>query len=178
MSGNDVRASITQAKFNESNSGCLFGQVFVVAIGLGVASGSWWVFGTALVGLIIALFIKRLAALICVAFALGWGYIGYVIGIEFIESNEAGIVIGILSFLVGLGTNLSGVQWSQDLTGVNEHDDDYEEDDKYDYNDKNGNDNHATHDNNTVSAFCHKCGNKVADGAFCSKCGTKLIRAK
>ena len=118
-----------------------------------------------------------MAIVICVAFALGWGFIGYAIGMAFAETTEAGIVLGILGFLIGLGANLSGVQWIHDMSGNYEKNniDGINIDHNYsDHHNEIGN--NADHDDYSESIFCHKCGNRVTEGIFCSKCGTKLMR--
>ena len=54
-------------------------------------------------------FIKPLAIIMSVVFALGWGSIGFALGREF-GPVSAGVVLAIIGFIVGLCINLSGVE--------------------------------------------------------------------
>ena len=154
-----LRKDFTQANFNESNSNFLFGQIFVVSVALGLIAGSWWIFGISLIGLIVILRFKKVAVLVCFVFALAWGGLGIVIGVAF-ESVGASVVLAIIGFLVGLGGNLSGLQWARDVAGLPD-DEDYE--DGYD------------EDSDEWDA-CEKCGTEyvIGETVFCSKCGNKL----
>lgn len=111
---NDVRKGITNAKFNEENSTILFSQITLLSIGLGIYFKSWWVFGGTILGFLIGLNIKPLAVIICILLSVGWGLVGYGIGLLF-ESNPASIVLAIIGLLSGLGTNFSGLQWVEDI---------------------------------------------------------------
>lgn len=71
-----MRASYTQARFNEKYSGVLPFQIFAVSVGLGLLTSSWWIFGIVLFGLMMSIFFKRLALIICVVFSVAWGGIG------------------------------------------------------------------------------------------------------
>jgi len=140
-----------------SNSNFLFGQILVVSVALGLITGSWWIFGISLIGLIVSLRFKKAALVVCFVFAFAWGGLGIIIGIAF-ESVGASVVLAILGFRVGLGGNLSGLQWARDVAGV--PDDEYYEDEEY------------LDDLDT----CENCGTEYVFGEviFCSKCGTKL----
>jgi len=108
-----LRAAINQANENEKNSNTFAFQVLIAAIALGILTSSWWVFGISLVALFICAYIRPLAIIMAVVFSLGWGGIGVGIGSLF-ESIPAMIVLGLIGFGIGLGVNLSGVQWFSD----------------------------------------------------------------
>ena len=161
---------------NEDFPGCLLGQTFLVSVGLGIASGSWIVFGIAYVGLLSSLFVRKLAIiaiLMCVAFTLGWGYIGYVIGMNVFESLEAGIVLGILGFMIGLIGNSGDLLSIRNMFGNNQIDNNVDHNSGEFFSDDH---NYVENSENNIYQFCHKCGNKVTEGMFCNKCGTKLMR--
>ena len=122
----DMRAGITQAQFNEQYSTIFFAQILIVSVGLGLLTWSWWVFGIVLFGLLISLFFKKIAVVICVTFSLCWGAIGLAIGL-LIGNVGAAVVLCILGFFIGLGVNLSGLQWAQDLTATDGGGDDIAE---------------------------------------------------
>ena len=154
----NVRRDFTQAKFNDENSTFLFGQILVVSIILGLVAQSWWIFGLVLIGLIVSLRFKKVALVVCFLLALAWGGLGVAIGNAF-ESLGASVVLAIIGFLIGLGGNLSGLQWFNDVSGIPDEEDDYygdEEDGEY--------------------ADCPDCGEEYILGEmlFCNKCGTKL----
>lgn len=110
----DVRRGITNAKFNEENRGLLIGEIILISIVLGVWKQSWWVFGGVFFGLLIALSIKPLAAIICFTLSLLWGLIGVLIG-GIIGSNAATVVLGLIGFMAGLGTHMSAIEWMEDI---------------------------------------------------------------
>lgn len=114
MSSHDVRKGMTNAKFNEEQSGILIAEIFIIAIVVGLINKSWWIGGGTLAALIIALQIKVIAIPLMIVFSLVWGGIGYGIGTLF-ESSGASWVIGIIAFLCGLGTHMAGLQWVKDV---------------------------------------------------------------
>ena len=119
MDDKKLRAAISQARVNESNSGCLIVQILIAAIALGVATQSWWLFGIALIGLFICISIKPVAKIMAFVFAIAWGVIGGAIGHAF-DSTGAMVVLFVIGFGVGLGVNLSGAQWFSDVSDVSE----------------------------------------------------------
>ncbi len=114
MSDTNVRKGMTNARFNEKNSGILFGEIAIVAIIAGLTYKSWWVFGAVLLGLIIGIVIPGVAIFLAIGFSIAWGFIGYAIGSWF--SNEASIVLAIIGFLAGLGLHLSAIEWVKDVS--------------------------------------------------------------
>lgn len=119
MESHNVRKGITNAKFNEDNAGILAGEIAIVAIAAGFYFHSWYIGGSLFLGLMIAMFIKPLAILIILALSICWGLVGYFIGV-FFESTGAMVVLSILGFLMGLGANLSALEWVQDIGNGNE----------------------------------------------------------
>lgn len=109
-----VRKGITNSLFNEDNSGILIGEIFIIAVVIGLTKQSWWYFGGILLGLSILLGIPFLGALLCILLSIAWGIIGFFIGSLF-DSNAASWVIGILAFIAGLSIHFSGKQWLNDL---------------------------------------------------------------
>ncbi|WP_217511854.1 hypothetical protein [Vibrio metschnikovii] len=114
MSHNEVRKGVTNAKFNEEQSGILFGEMTIISIVIGLYAQSWWIFGITLAGLIIALFIPIIAIPLMVVLSIGWGIIGYGIGALF-GSTGASVVIGIIGFVAGIGVHFSALQWAKDI---------------------------------------------------------------
>ena len=109
-----VRRGMTNAKFNEEMSGVFAFEVFIVAVVIGVASGSWLWFGGTLLGLIILSSIPSIGTVICYVFGVAWGFVGYYIGNLFF-GESAGWVIGAIAGLCGIGANLSGRKYFEDL---------------------------------------------------------------
>lgn len=114
MGHKDVRKGMTQSNFNEKNSNILFGEIFIIAIVVGIAMQSWWWFGGIFLGLITMLFIKPLAIVLMILLSACWGLIGYTIG-AFFNSTGAMIILGLIGFLAGLGAHMSGLQWARDI---------------------------------------------------------------
>ena len=110
----DVRASITQAKFNEESVNTLFAEIAIAAIALGLLTKSWWIFGIAFVGLILGLRFRKFAVILCIIFSLCWGVAGYFVGALF-SSLSASIVLAIIGLLAGLGGNFAAIEWVRDM---------------------------------------------------------------
>ena len=109
-----VRRGMTNAKFNEEMSSVFVVEVLIVAIVIGVAASSWWWFGGTLLGLIALSSIPSIGTVICYVFGFAWGFIGYYIGTLFF-GESAGWVIGAVAGLCGIGVNLAGRQYFEDL---------------------------------------------------------------
>ena len=73
MSSNDVRKGMTNAQFNEKQSGILMTEIFIIAVVCGLYFTSWWVFGGVLLGLLIGLFIPQVAIPFIILLSVGWG---------------------------------------------------------------------------------------------------------
>jgi hypothetical protein len=115
MSHQDVRKGMTNANFNEENSNILFGEIAIIAIGIGLITQSWWWGGGIFIGFIIALFIKPIAIFLMIVLSIGWGVVGYAIGAAF-DSTGAMIVLSILGFLAGAGLHFSALEWAEDIS--------------------------------------------------------------
>ncbi len=77
----------------------IFGEVWLVAAGIGFALKSWWwFFGAGVIGSIL-LMVPFIGAVMCVVLGLAWGLLAGALGAAMF-SNAAGWVIGIL---VGMG---------------------------------------------------------------------------
>ena len=98
MSSNDVRKGMTNAQFNEKQSGILMTEIFIIAVVCGLYFTSWWVFGGVLLVLL----------------SVGWGAVGYGIGSMF-GSTGASIVLGVIGLLAGVGSHLGALQWAKDV---------------------------------------------------------------
>ena len=114
MSSNDVRKGMTNAQFNEKQSGILMTEIFIIAVVCGLYFTSWWVFGGVLLGLIIGLFIPQVAIPFIILLSVGWGAVGYGIGSMF-GSTGASIVLGVIGLLAGVGSHLGALQWAKDV---------------------------------------------------------------
>lgn len=111
---NSVRKGVTNASFNEEQSGILMGEVLIISICLGLYTQSWWIFGIALIGLLVSLYIPYIAIPLIIALSLGWGVIGYGIGSLF-SSTGASVVLGIIGVLSGLGCHFAALEWVKDI---------------------------------------------------------------
>ena len=112
----EIRRGVSQANFNESQSGILMFQILVVSIALGVIYSSWYVFGGALIGLLICLSIPAIASLLCITLAAGVGYMTYSV-LRFFEASDGAtyVVTGLIG-LAALGANLAGAEYMQDIS--------------------------------------------------------------
>lgn len=108
-----MRRSITGGIANIRNSNILIWEIFIIAILAGLFKESWWWFGGTFIGLAILLSIPFLGTAFCIVLSLLWGIIGYSFGAML--SDAAAWVIGILSFMAGLGIHFSGRQGIQDM---------------------------------------------------------------
>lgn len=115
MNKQDIRSALGQHEMNDKNAGKLSLQIIIVAIALGLWSHSWWIFGIVLIGMFFGLRNKKISRVIGITLSLCWALVGMLIGSAF-DSFAAVIVLGILAFLLGLGTNMSGLQWFRDVS--------------------------------------------------------------
>ena len=113
MDHNEVRKGVTNAKFNEDNSGILFLEVLIVSAVIGFVLTSWIYFGLSIFVMMFCLLFRPLAVLLSLVISIGWGIIGYLIGTLF--SHDASIVLGIIGLLSGLGMHMSAIQWTRDI---------------------------------------------------------------
>ncbi|GAA0715547.1 hypothetical protein GCM10008904_32540 [Paraclostridium ghonii] len=113
MNKQDIRSALGQYEINDKNAGKLSLQIIIVAIALGLWAHSWWIFGIVLIGMFFSLRNKKISRVIVITLSLCWGLVGMLIGAAF-DSFAAVVVLGILAFLVGLGINISGLQWFTD----------------------------------------------------------------
>ena len=114
MDYRDVRKGATQAEFNDTASTFLFGEIFIVSVGLGIAFTSWFVFGLALLGLIILVNFKSAAIYVCGLFSICWGALIFVIG-DAIGGLGAGIVLGIIALIVSVGLHIGAMEYVEDM---------------------------------------------------------------
>jgi hypothetical protein len=118
MSSGNVRRGVSQANFNEQFIGLVYFEIFAIAALVGWYQTSWYYFGGALIGLVILLMIPFVNLLLAVAFAVGWGFLGYSIGK--LISQDASYVIGGILFLSGLGVHMAAIEWTKDVASTND----------------------------------------------------------
>lgn len=109
-----VRKGMTQAKFNDENSSIMIGEMMLISAVAGLAASSWWWFGGVFLGFVVAMSIRPLAKVLAFVLSLGWGIVGYGIGMVF-DSQAASVVLGLLGFMCGIGMHMSALQWFQDI---------------------------------------------------------------
>jgi len=111
----DVRRALTQARFNEDNANLLIGEIVIVAFAVAALANSVIVAVLALIGMIFGLQHPGFAGVMVLVFSIGWGVIGWFLGMALGESLDAAIGVALLGFVIGLGANLSGVEWARDV---------------------------------------------------------------
>ena len=110
----DVRAGNSQSRFTETAFGVLAVEASAISIGAGYWFASWWVGGAVFVAMIALMTVKALRIPVALAFAVAWGAVGYLIGIEVGQSGAA-FVIGAIAFIVGLGFHIAAFDYAQDI---------------------------------------------------------------
>nr|WP_287412779.1 zinc ribbon domain-containing protein [Pseudodesulfovibrio sp.] len=110
-----VRKGLTNAKFNEERANILYAEVIIIAIIIGFASQSWWIFGASVVALLITLAIPALTMALAILLSLGWAGIGYSIGDAFSDGMGAPLVLCFIGLICGLGTHLAALEWHEDI---------------------------------------------------------------
>lgn len=78
-----------------SAPGWIFTEIFLIAVAVGVAMGSWWWFFGVAIGGSILLMVPFIGAAMCVVIGLAWGLIAGLFGAGIFSSTAAGWVIGI-----------------------------------------------------------------------------------
>lgn len=110
-----IRRGITNANLNEESFKIVIVEVFVLSGLAGGYTHSWLVFGVLFIVLGVAVFIPPLTKPLMVAFSVGWGALGWVIGVA-IGSLGASIVIAIIFFLGGLLGNFQAIEYMKDIS--------------------------------------------------------------
>ena len=110
-----VRKGTTNADFNKQMSDLFVGEVVILSIAIGMFMQSWWWGGGVFLGLFILTEIPAVNKLICVIFGLAWGVVGYWLGSVVIGDSSAGWVMGVIAALAGIGANMAGSQYLNDL---------------------------------------------------------------
>lgn len=111
----DVRRGITQASYNGGSFVIIAIEIAIIAVGMGVYFKSWWWFGGVYLMLLAAIQIRQLSLPVMFLGSLLWGLSGFLIGSLF-GSYAAQIVIGVISFIIGLSVHFSAIEWVDDLT--------------------------------------------------------------
>ena len=111
----EVRRGVTQASFNGGSFTIIAIEIAIIAICFGFYFKSWWWGGGIYLTLLAAIQVKILSLPVLLAGSLLWGLAGFLIGSLF-GSYAAQIVIGIISFIIGLGIHFSAIEWVDDLT--------------------------------------------------------------
>lgn len=109
----DIRKQIARAKLSEEAFGVIVGEIFLVSAGAGFLAGSWWVFGTALLALLIGFGFRRVAICLVVVFSLIWGVIGALLGL-LADLTIASVLLAITGFVAGVGIHLRALEWVED----------------------------------------------------------------
>ena len=110
-----IRRGITNANLNEESFKIVIVEVFVLSGLAGGYTHSWLGFGVLFIVLGVAVFIPPLTKPLMVAFSVGWGALGWVIGVA-IGSLGASIVIAIIFFLGGLLGNFQAIEYMKDIS--------------------------------------------------------------
>lgn len=110
------RRSYTQAQFNFKFSWVYTFQLLTVALIVGVKSNST-AFGLAtLLGLGALSVVPITAALIGLGFAIFWALFGYQLAADMSAGFPTMLLSGVVMFIVGLGFNVSGLTFLNDLS--------------------------------------------------------------
>ncbi|QPA33420.1 hypothetical protein [Thermaerobacillus caldiproteolyticus] len=111
----EIRKGVTQAEFNEDASKILFGEIFIISVILGAMTHSWWVFGVCFIGLIACIWFEKTAFYLAIILSIGWGILGFLIGLNWIDNTGAAVVLSILGLLCGLGVHMAGLEYTRDI---------------------------------------------------------------
>lgn len=106
-----VRKGVTDAKFNEEAAGLVVGEILFFSVFAGLASGSWWCFGGAFIGLIIICAVPQLAWIMSVF----WGGLGFWIGKVVIEDIGATVILSAIFGGCSYVLHRAAMQHAQDI---------------------------------------------------------------
>ena len=110
-----VRKGMTNAVFNKEMSGVLGTEITIVAVAIGIYTESWWWFGGVFLGLIVLAVLPTLGTILCYVFGIAWGVLAYWLVNYIFEDTSAAWVIGIIIGIAGIGANLAGKQYYNDI---------------------------------------------------------------
>lgn len=111
---NAVRRGMTNASLNEDSFKIVVVEILALSVMAGGYFHSWIVFGVLFIVLGIAIFIPPLTKPLMVAFSIGWGALGWVIGVAIGELG-ASIVIAIIFFIGALAGNFQAIGYMKDI---------------------------------------------------------------
>ena len=109
-----VRRATTQYDYNKKMSNLYAYEVSAIACAAGAFTDSLWVAVGVFLGLIVLLMIPAVSAAFCFILGIAWGVVGYIVG-GYIFGSSASLPIAIAAAIAGLGANLAGRQYFEDL---------------------------------------------------------------
>jgi hypothetical protein len=115
-SSEEVRRGVSQADLNASMADVVYWELIAIAILLGLAKKSWWVFGSTYLGLTVCMVIRPLALLLAGLFTLAWGALGWGIGEKLVQKSGAPLVLALLCGVIAAGIHFSAVEWTHDVS--------------------------------------------------------------
>ena len=126
----NVRAGITQAKFNEDAWNFLGFELVIVSIFAGIYYSSWYIFAGVLLSLFVVLLIKPLAIILVIVLSGIWAFLGYQLASILSWGDGAGFVVGGLAFLTTLGMHIGAIEYARDLNDTDKDNSKSSSDDK------------------------------------------------
>lgn len=109
-----VRRATTQFDYNKKMSKLFAYEISAIAFGAGALMDSMWVAIGIFLGLIVLLMIPAFSAALCFILGIAWGVVGYVVG-GYIFGSSAAVPVAIAAAIAGLGANLAGRQYFEDM---------------------------------------------------------------
>lgn len=109
-----VRRGMTNANLNEEAFKVVIVEILLLSALAGAYLNSWLLFGVLFIGLGVAMYIPPLTKPLMVAFSVGWGALGWVVGIA-IGELSASIVIAAIFFIGALVGNFQAIDYMKDI---------------------------------------------------------------
>lgn len=109
-----VRRGMTNANLNEEAFKVVIVEILLLSALAGAYLNSWLLFGALFIGLGVAMYIPPLTKPLMVAFSVGWGAVGWVIGIAVGELG-ASIALAAICFLGALTANFQAIGYMKDI---------------------------------------------------------------
>lgn len=110
-----VTKGIIEAERYGSGAGLAFLEILIISLALGFSYSSWWLFGGALLGLLILMQFKKARATVLIIFVVAWVFIAWKIGQIMFNNLGASVVLSAIALIISGGLHARAYEeWNED----------------------------------------------------------------
>ncbi|MCM3292361.1 hypothetical protein M3661_19765 [Paenibacillus sp. MER 180] len=110
-----VTKGIIEAERYGSGAGLAFLEILIISLALGFSYSSWWLFGGALVGLLVLMQFKKARAALLIVFVAAWVFIAWKIGQIMFNNLGASVVLSAIALIISGALHARAYEeWNED----------------------------------------------------------------